>query len=368
MASIDFSWFGGENWFRKTPNPISPINLISFTTATKLISLNPLSMIFYTLRAAEFLDLVLVMRKVCAESDKNRNGKMAAEKKMDFKNPIVEFLRRVEEIADYENEKEDCWKNLMITSGFLQSPHPPCRPIDVAQAIGYKRLEQRYYDFIMRSGDWYHKDRLAVKTAWGAGIFDKDKIGGEDMDEWASIHMVYGLEREVVTREGLPLWLPFKGEEKTTYKQLLEEAIASKNLEFTILEASDGVCGSELTKILEGEDHMPIKYISKDLSDILFVLQEIIAKKNPCLKPWEVLSIQQANDQIASGGIWYCERLGSNATGPPYLRNWNKYVKSYRVYNKLAQAIPRFREVMRKVPAESDKKQNGKMAAEDNGT
>ena len=30
--------------------------------------------------------------------------------------------------------------------GFRQRPYPPGRPIDVAQAIGYKKLENRYYD------------------------------------------------------------------------------------------------------------------------------------------------------------------------------------------------------------------------------
>lgn len=30
--------------------------------------------------------------------------------------------------------------------GFRQRPYPPGRPIDAAQAIGYKRLERRYYD------------------------------------------------------------------------------------------------------------------------------------------------------------------------------------------------------------------------------
>ena len=30
--------------------------------------------------------------------------------------------------------------------GFRQRPYPPGRPIDVAQAVGYKRLEKRYYD------------------------------------------------------------------------------------------------------------------------------------------------------------------------------------------------------------------------------
>ncbi|KAI8001570.1 hypothetical protein LOK49_LG09G02721 [Camellia lanceoleosa] len=31
--------------------------------------------------------------------------------------------------------------------GFWQRPYPPRRPIDVAQAIGYKKLENRYYDY-----------------------------------------------------------------------------------------------------------------------------------------------------------------------------------------------------------------------------
>lgn len=30
--------------------------------------------------------------------------------------------------------------------GFRQRPYPPGRPIDVAQAVGYKKLEKRYYD------------------------------------------------------------------------------------------------------------------------------------------------------------------------------------------------------------------------------
>ncbi|KAI3971929.1 hypothetical protein MKX01_030130 [Papaver californicum] len=65
---------------------------------------------------------------------------------------------------------------------------------------------------IMRSCGWYYKDRLGrtrgplqlitLKTAWGAGIIDKSTfIWGEDMDEWAPIHMVYGLERAVAIWE-----------------------------------------------------------------------------------------------------------------------------------------------------------------------
>lgn len=62
---------------------------------------------------------------------------------------------------------------------------------------------------------------------------------------------------------------------------------------------------------------------------ILFVfvsrkqLQQII----PGLRPWEVLSIEQAMDQITYGGEWYREPLGSYTTGPPYIRHWNKDVK-----------------------------------------
>lgn len=64
-------------------------------------------------------------------------------------------------------------------------------------------------------------------------------------------------------------------------------------------------------------------------TNILFVyvsrkqLQQII----PGLRPWEVLSIEQAMDQITYGGEWYREPLGSYTTGPPYIRHWNKDVK-----------------------------------------
>ncbi|TQD94293.1 hypothetical protein C1H46_020107 [Malus baccata] len=96
---------------------------------------------------------------------------------------------------------------------------------------------------IMRNGGFYYEGRLGrtraplelitLKTAWGAGIIDKDTfIWGEDMDEWAPIHMVYGLE---------PLLLPLgKGHEKKTYKQLQEEAVESKRRDLAVLEANDG--------------------------------------------------------------------------------------------------------------------------------
>ena len=107
--------------------------------------------------------------------------------------PIIKFMLRAEEIADMVNEleleenkhpyrKEDreLWRSVphvigpdgrpmprkAIRSkkesddkfwdfarqfffglwGFRQRPYPPERPIDVAQAIGYKQLERRYYD------------------------------------------------------------------------------------------------------------------------------------------------------------------------------------------------------------------------------
>lgn len=107
--------------------------------------------------------------------------------------PVIEFLIRAEEIADAYNEMElkendrpyrgedaKLWKAVpnvpgldgrpmprkAIQSqeesdekfwdfakqfffglwGFSQRPYPPGRPIDAAQAIGYKRLENRYYD------------------------------------------------------------------------------------------------------------------------------------------------------------------------------------------------------------------------------
>lgn len=357
--------------------------------------------------------------------------------------PVVQFLARAEQIADKMNEmeleendtpyrKEDkkFWQALPHVPGpdgrpmprkaiktrqesddkfwdftrqfflglwgFRQRPYPPGRPIDVAQAIGYKRLEKRYYDFIMRSGAFYYKDRLGrtrgpseliqLKTAWGGGIIDKHTfIWGEDMDEWAPIHMVYGMEAAIATWEvrlgaaatafihklqkGIPPWVPLKGHEEKTYKQAQEEALESKRRDLAVLKENDGIwpgvripshalflwaSGSELTTILE-EDHMPNKYIPKDLR-----LQ--LAKIIPGLRPWEVLSVEQAMDQITYGGEWYREPLGSFTTGPPYILHWNKDVKrlfrtffnlSTRVYNKMERTIPGFSTIMEKVEADA---------------
>ncbi|KAL0555701.1 hypothetical protein IC582_009656 [Cucumis melo] len=356
--------------------------------------------------------------------------------------PVVQFLERAEEIAakynelelkanenPYRNEDKKLWRAIPHVPGldgrpmprkaiktdresddkfwdfarqfffglwgFQQRPYPPGRPIDVAQAIGYKRLEKRYYDFIMKSGGWYYKDRLGrtrgplelitLKTAWGGGIIDKDTfIWGEDMDEWAPIHMVYGLERAIATWEvrlgaaataflhklqkGIPPWVPLKGREKKTYKQLQQEALESKRRDLAVLAANDGVwpgvripshalflwaSGPELTSLLE-EDHMPNKYIPRDLR---YQLAEVI----PGLRPWEVLSVEQAMDQITYNGEWHREALGSYSTGPPYIREWNKnfkhlvnsYIKiSASVCNRLERSIPGFDKVMEKIEAD----------------
>ncbi|XP_074302070.1 protein TIC 56, chloroplastic-like [Silene latifolia] len=355
------------------------------------------------------------------------------------KNPVVEFLIRAEEIADminemelkenekpYRSEDKKLWKSVphvrgldgrpMVRKtikskresddkfwdfarqfffglwGFRQRPYPPGKPIDAAQAIGYKRLEKRYYDFIMKTGGWFYKDRLGrsrgpceliqLKTAWGAGIIDTDTfIWGEDMDEWAPIGMVYGLEPAIATWEvklgaaataflhklqkGMNPWVPLKGHEKKTYKQLQEEAIESKNRDLAVLKANDGIwpgvrapshtlflwaSGSELTTLLE-EDHMPNKFIPKHL-------RQQLAKAIPGLRPWEVLSIEQAMDQLTYGGEWYRKPLGSYTTGPPYIRHWNKDVMrlfkiffhlSTKVYNRLERLIPGFDKVLEQV-------------------
>lgn len=100
----------------------------------------------------------------------------------------------------------------------------------------------------MRSGGWYYKDRLGrtrgplelitLKTAWGGGIIDKDTfIWGEDMDEWAPIHMVYGLERAIATWEGqssfrVYLFICFgryevEGYHYTGYQEIYSEVVTS---------------------------------------------------------------------------------------------------------------------------------------------
>lgn len=322
--------------------------------------------------------------------------------------PVVQFLRKCDAIETgfyqedlaknkypYRREDRDLWKKLPLVPGpdgrpmprksirtkmeardkfwdwarqfffglwgFRQRHYPPGRPIDVAQSIGYKRLERRYYDFAMRSGGWYYKDRLGrtrgplelitLKTAWAAGIIDTHTfIWGDDLDEWAPIGMIYGMEKAIATWEvrlgaaatalvhklqkGISPWTPLKGFEKKTYKELQAEALESKRRDMAVLEANNGVWpgvkipshalylwagGSELTTLLE-EDHMPNKYIPKHLR---YRLAELI----PGLRPWEVINIEQAMDRITYRKRWYREPLGSYRTGPPFIRHWNTEIK-----------------------------------------
>lgn len=353
--------------------------------------------------------------------------------------PVVQFLKRAEEIVDkineiglkentrpYWDEDNELWQalpNVMGVDGrpmprkaiktrkesqdkfwdftkqfffglwgFRQRPYPRGRPIDVAQAIGYHRLEKRYYDFIMRTGGYFYKDRLGrtrgpmeliqLKTAWGAGIIDKHTfIWGEDMDEWAPIGMVYGLERAIATWEvrltaavcalmhksqkGIPPWVPLKGREEKTYKQVQEEAVESKKRDLAVLEANDGIwpglripshalflwaSGTELTSILES-DHMPNKHIPKELR---YQLAELI----PGLRPWEVLSVEQAMDRLTFSGSWYRQPLGRFTTGPPYIQEWNKYIWRFiiaytemtdRAIEALESEIPGFYIILDKI-------------------
>lgn len=67
-----------------------------------------------------------------------------------------------------------------------------------------------------------------------------------------------------------------------------------------------------------------------------------MAEVIPGLRPWEVLSVEQAMDQITYGGEWYRSPLSRFTTGPPYLEYWNNDVKVHTcflhpafVYNQL---------------------------------
>jgi len=80
-------------------------------------------------------------------------------------------------------------------------------------------------------------------------------------------------------RKGIPPWVPLKGFEKKTYKQLQQKAVESKRRDLAVMQANGGLwpgvripshalflwaSGTELTTTLE-RDHMPNKYIPKDL-------------------------------------------------------------------------------------------------------
>ncbi|XP_024980772.1 protein TIC 56, chloroplastic [Cynara cardunculus var. scolymus] len=457
MASINFNPFG-ENWFKKPPNPLQPINFHSFAESINPFKHQTQSDSFSSPFAA--ISISNPFKKIPDPDPEPQRPKPGTYKKMleqfywesenrpDYRhtpevekilnedplfekkenptqeeieenerwmkefreNPVVQFMARAEEIADELNEMElkansapyrwedkKYWQSIphvigpdgrpmprkAIRSvkesddkfwdfakqfffglwGFRQRPYPPSRPIDVAQAVGYKRLEKRYYDFIMRSGGFFYKDRIGrtrgpceliqLKTAWGAGIIDKYTfIWGEDLDEWVPIGALYGMERAIATWEvrlgaaatafihklqkGIPPWVPLKGFENKSRKQLQDEAYESKRRDMAVLEANDGVwpgvripshalflwaSGSELTSILE-EDHMPNKYIPKDM-------RKQLIKAIPGLRPWEVLSVEQAMDQITYGGNWYRERLGTFTTGPPYIEEYSQDVEDF---------------------------------------
>lgn len=250
--------------------------------------------------------------------------------------------------------------------GYQQRPYPPGRPIDVAQSIGYSNLDMRYYDFSMKSGGWYYKDRLGrtrgpmelitMKTAWAAGIIDTHTfVWGDDMDEWAPIGMIYGLEKAVNTidvklaaagtafihklAKGIPPWMPLKGRQKKTYQQLQKEGIESKEREKAVMRQHGGVwpgqmipshalflwaSGTELTPLIEA-DTMPNKFIP-------YELRKDLAKVVPGLRPWEVISLEQTMDLITYNMRWYREPLTSFTTRAEYIAEYNEEIKTLYEY------------------------------------
>lgn len=56
-----------------------------------------------------------------------------------------------------------------------------------------------------------------------------------------------------------------------------------------------------------------------------------MAKIIPGLRPWEVLSVEQAMDRLTYDGEWYREPLGTYTTGPPYIQHWNEDVEVHRL-------------------------------------
>ncbi|KAJ7539622.1 hypothetical protein O6H91_11G102000 [Diphasiastrum complanatum] len=248
--------------------------------------------------------------------------------------------------------------------GYRQRPYPPERPIDVQQALGYKWLDKRYSDFVMRSGGWYYKDRLGrtrgpmelvqLKTAWVGGIIDKNTfIWGDDLDEWAPIGMVYGLQTAICTPDiriaaagtalvhklarGLPPWLPRKGHERKSLKQLQKEALEKRDRENAVLRLNGGVwpgekapghalflwaTGSQITDILdEGQSpYMPDKFIPYDI-------RKRLAKEIPGLRPWEVVEVEQVWDLVTYNKQWYREDLGYFTQRADYEADWYSQMK-----------------------------------------
>ncbi|KAG6556945.1 hypothetical protein Mapa_001360 [Marchantia paleacea] len=239
--------------------------------------------------------------------------------------------------------------------GYKQRPYPIHKPCDVQQALGYNWLDKRYADFTMRSGGWYYKDRLGrtrgpmelvnMKTAWAGGIIDKNTfIWGDDMDEWAPIGMVYGLQTAIETPDikwttagtslvhklanGVPLWRPKKGHAFKSYKQLQSEAIEKRERENAVLRRNGGAwpgerspsysmflwaSGTELTTMLDDD---------KAGRFIPYKTRRKLAKEIPGLRPWEVQDVEQVMDLMTFNRQWYREDLGDFTTRADYERDW----------------------------------------------
>eukprot|EP00245_Coleochaete_scutata_P001264 TRINITY_DN11537_c0_g1_i1.p1 TRINITY_DN11537_c0_g1~~TRINITY_DN11537_c0_g1_i1.p1 ORF type:complete len:448 (+),score=128.63 TRINITY_DN11537_c0_g1_i1:115-1458(+) len=262
--------------------------------------------------------------------------------------------------------------------GYRQKPYPAVKPFDIQQVLGHKWLDWRYYDFANRAGNWYYKDRLGrtrgpcellnLKTAWGTGIIDQNTfIWGDDMDEWAPIGMVYGLERAIATPDvkmaamgtsvvhnlgrGQSPFAPLKGLEKKSYKQLQKEAVEKRDLENGILDRNDGVWpgekipthalgmwagGSELTLLLNaGEDGvLPNKFIT-------YEMRKRLAKEIPGLRPWEVQDVDQVLDFVTYGDDWWREPMGNYTMRHEYEEDMQNDLDE-----KLSHARQHLREVL----------------------
>jgi len=90
---------------------------------------------------------------------------------------------RLEHSSDKdERNSRSIFGKVCLKCSYQQYSYPPGRTIDIAQSIGYNFLDMRYYNFAMKSGGWYYKDRLGrtrepmelitMKTAWATGIID----------------------------------------------------------------------------------------------------------------------------------------------------------------------------------------------------
>lgn len=241
MASINFNPF--ENWFNKPTNPLPIINFHSLTESFSFFNPRKPTSNFASISSSLFkrktpkkpdpetepqepghykkmLDQYfwecenlpdyrhapeveeILKEEPLFEKKENPSEEEIKENEEWWKSfresPVVQFMARAEEIADYLNEVElkkndkpyrpedkKLWRALPHVIGldgrpmprkaiktkeesdnkfwdfmkqfqfglwgFRQRPYPPGRPIDVAQAIGYKRLEKRYYDCKYRS-------------------------------------------------------------------------------------------------------------------------------------------------------------------------------------------------------------------------